>query len=426
MVKNHSQLDVSEGEVLRQINTLKNYVVKHSEDIPDRLYKAMSGISQTFLAFQKGKGAKGWASQAVDELGSPLWDSASAEIIENATPLLFLQGGGGLKPGDIQFGPGSSFVTKSVPDSPLSIDELYANARSYLQTIDDKNKELAAIVGPVALINTYADGEIKIGPYPPYLPMPIPVPSKLVVTLTTTFLESLRLLVSSNVLDIPFLRKILSIVLAFYDVIRGEWKDGILTFLGFFSDTWMIYGMTGKLMRWMYSLISPDIQMRIEEDLFAGGKSMIIGFWLWVLGLVSPKYVREMINEMIRSATKPLETINEQIAKVEAQAQASAAHLGARVKFPRVPLEQIPSFDDIQNFQSIVHRPEIFCNPVFQQAIAPAMSIAPLRVALELMNIPTTPEKIAEKCANQPASISEAITQTLKPTVTLNRPLLPK
>jgi hypothetical protein len=151
---------------------------------------------------------------------------------------------------------------------------------------------------------------------------------------------------------------------------------------------------------------------------------MMVGFWLWWVSILSPDYVRATINDMIATATKPLETINEQLAKVEQQAQASAAKLGAKVIFPRLPIERIPSFDDIQNFQSLLHQPELVCSAAFQQAIQPAMSIPVLRVVLELLNIPITPEKKAEICKDIPAdqSIVNSVAEALEPTVVLPTP----
>jgi hypothetical protein len=87
------------------------------------------------------------------------------------------------------------------------------------------------------------------------------------------------------------------------------------------------------------------------------------------------------------------------------------------VEFPKIPLDKIPSFDDIQNFQAILHQPEIVCSPVFQQALTPAMTIPVLRVFLELLDIPTRPEKMAEMCKDQPASVADAVTKALTPTI---------
>jgi hypothetical protein len=152
--------------------------------------------------------------------------------------------------------------------------------------------------------------------------------------------------------------------------------------------------------------------------LFAGTKSAIIGAWLWVISILSPAYVRAAVNSMVETVKLPLEELNKTIDQMEQQAQQQGDAMGVTVKFPRIPLDKIPSFDDIQNFQTILHQPAVFCSPVFQQAIQPALGIPVLRIALELMDLPTQPDALQEACAGQPATIQEAITEQLKPTIT--------
>jgi hypothetical protein len=120
---------------------------------------------------------------------------------------------------------------------------------------------------------------------------------------------------------------------------------------------------------------------------------------------------------MIDTAKMPLEELNKKIEAIEQQTQQVAEKAGVQVVFPKIPLDKIPSFDDIQNFQSLLSNPEIYCSPVFQAALAPAMSIPPLRLFLELLNVPTLPEKIQERCKDMPQDIAESITAALKPVV---------
>jgi hypothetical protein len=199
-----------------------------------------------------------------------------------------------------------------------------------------------------------------------------------------------------------------------------------MTFMGVFSSSWMVYGMIGKTTRWVYNFMAPDIQQRIESDMFAGGKSMMLGAWLWMASVVSPSYVRDAINQLMETAKQPLEVLNQKIAAIEQQAQASVAAIGAKVEFPRIPLDKLPSFDDIQNFQTILHQPEIYCSPVFKEAMKPALEIPIIRVVFELLNIPTTDEGFTKVCANQPASLADAMVDKLKPTVTLPQVELPQ
>jgi hypothetical protein len=412
---------ISEAEVLRTLQEAKTAVQTHKDQLPNALYKAMNGFSQTFLSYKEKNGAAGWAKEAVDEFGEPLWTAEQAAEIEAAFPVAVAQAGGAMGVESLKFGPSSTLITPTEPIN-FSIDEIVGNVSSYLAALDKKNRELAALIGPVAIINNMKE-DPRIGPLP-FIGREVQIPARAILPMINAALEACRLLVSNQLIDSSFLRSILSFALAILDISRGEWRDGILSALGLFGKQWMMIGLIGKTARWVYNFISPDIQSRLSTDIFDASKSMIVGFWLWWVSILSPDYVRATINDMIATATKPLETINEQLAKVEQQAQVSAAKLGAKVVFPRLPIERIPSFDDIQNFQSLLHQPEIVCSAAFQQAIQPAMSIPVLRVVLELLNIPITPEKKAEVCKDIPAnqSIVNSVAQALEPTVVLPTP----
>jgi hypothetical protein len=241
----------------------------------------------------------------------------------------------------------------------------------------------------------------------------------MILPMINGLLESCRLLVSSSFLDIAILRQLLSIVLAIFDVSRGEWRDGVLSFLGVFGKHYMIMGLVGKTFRWVYSFVSPDLQDRLETDMFDSFKSAILGSWLWVVSVVSPDFVRAQVNQLIETTKVPLEELNKQMAELEQQAQVSAQAIGAEIQFPRLPLDKIPSFDDIQNFQSILHQPEFLCLPAFQAQLQRAMAVPALRIVLELLNIPTTDLGMADFCKAQPKNAVEAVTKALTPTVVL-------
>jgi hypothetical protein len=252
------------------------------------------------------------------------------------------------------------------------------------------------------------------------MPFRVQFPSRLILPTINAILESARLIVSNSSSDNANLRKISSFILGMFDIFRGEWKDGVLSFLGLISYDWMIYGMVGKVARWVYNFISPDIKARIEEDLYASTKSMIIGGWLWLLSVASPDFVRARIMELIDKAKAPVEELNEKIKGVEKEAQAVAKNMDISVQFPKIPLDKIPSFDDIQNFQSLLGNPQVYCSQAFQESLVDALKIPAFRIVIELMNIPTTPTMIAEKCKDIPANIGDAVAESMKPIVVPN------
>jgi hypothetical protein len=410
--------ELHQEDVLEELDKIKEYASTHQNEVAESIYNAMNGISTTLLAYKDKKGEPGWASELKDRDGNPLWNEEQEKVLSEKLPAVFSQTGGAMMPGDLKFGPGSTMVTPMV-EVPLSIDQMVQNIRNYLGALDQKNRQLADMIGPVALISRAPGGELGVGPFPPYLPIRLPIPTNLLLTSINSILESCRLIVSNSLIDIGILRKFFSVILAFYDILRGQWRDGVLSMMGVYSQTFMFYGMVGKVARWVYDFISPDIQTRLEDDILAGGKSMVVGFWLWFLTLVSPKIVQNTINTLLQTINMPLDMLNKQIDSIEQQAQAAAAPLGAKVEFPRIPMDKVPSFEDIQNFQAILHRPEIFCSEGFQAIFSPAIAIPPLRLAFELLNIPTTPEGVAKQCTGVPKTMTEALVKSMTPTVTI-------
>lgn len=409
--------DVSQREVLNQIQTVKQYVQNHQQELPHQLYQAMDGLSRTALAYIDSKGKPGWAMNVKTAGEDTLWSPEQAEQLETLFPTV-AQRGGALSQDTFKFGPESSLVTPDPSSTLPSLDELAGQVKAFLQSIDAKNRELAKMIGPVAMVNQMKT-DPSIGPFPPFLAVPVKIPARMILPMINGVLESCRLLVSNSFVDIGILRQLLSIVLAIFDVSRGEWRDGVLSFLGVFGKHYMIMGLVGKTFRWVYSFVSPDLQDRLETDMFDSFKSAILGSWLWVVSVVSPDFVRAQVNQLIETAKVPLEELNAQMAELEQQAQVSAKAIGAEIQFPTLPLDRIPSFDDIQNFQSILHQPEFICLPAFQSQLQRAMAVPALRIVLELLNVPTTELAMATVCKDQPKSAVEAVTKALTPTVVL-------
>jgi hypothetical protein len=413
--------DISRGEVLRQIESVSEYVTDHATEIPGKIYDALSNFSELALSYIKNPVVD---TELVTAGG---WSAEQASALAELLPYASVMAGGAMMDGiegELKKGTDTNFF-KYKPELPaFSIDDAVEKVQSYLHWLDQENKKLAATVGAVAFVKgppsengkqPYKD--YQFGPYPPYFPAQVPVSPNMILVLINSALEACRLLVSNNFFDSPTLRKILSFVLAIFDVLRGEWRNGILSFLGFFSQSWMITGMILKSTRWVYSFVSPDIQTQLESDLFKASKSMIVGSFLWMVTVVSPAYVREKVDNLMMAVKTTAEQVNQQIDQLEPEVQAVAEKMGATVKFPRIPLQQLPSFDDLQNLQILLRQPLFYCNDAVKSKIQSAAEIAPLRLFLELLSIPYKGESIAEKCANTPSNPVQAITESLEPTV---------
>jgi outer membrane murein-binding lipoprotein Lpp len=409
------QHDISRGEVLRQIEGVTNYVAEHAAEIPGIVYDAFNNFSEVALSYL---GDPAWDAKLVASGG---WSAEQASALSELLPYASVMAGGGEGiEGELQKGIDTNIFKYKPELPPFSIDDAVEKVQSYLNWLDEENKKLAATVGAVAFVkgspgNTYKD--YQFGPYPPYFPAQVPVSPNMILVLINSALEACRLLVSNNFFDSPTLRKILSFVLSLYDILRGSWRDGVLSFLGVFGQSWMITGMILKSTRWVYSFVSPDIQTQLQADLYKASKSMIIGYFLWMVTIVSPAFVREKVDNLMIAVKTTAEQVNEQIDQLEPEVQAVAAKMGASVKFPRIPLNQIPSFDDLQNLQILLRQPLFYCNDAVKPKIESAAEIPSLRLFLELLSIPYKSEKVAEKCKDISSEPVQAITQALEPTV---------
>ena len=421
---------IKKEDIFNKLEEIKKFVSHHTTNLPNTVWEAMDGFSKTFLAFRDKGGAANWATDLKNADGNPLWTEKQVKMLEELLSKVVekqqerqqeRQHGGGPNSEKVPQLQSSPSVTPITPPdlSWVSLDKAYYDARSVLEGLDKNNKEMARSIGALVIVNSYekkGEDVMLVPKTPPYLPVDIRVPPRIILPLLNTVIEAIRLLVTVT-FDNQLLRQLFSLSLALLDVARGEWKDGILSFLGVFGKDWMFMGIVGKTARWIYNFMSPNIQENLEENLFQGGKSIFAGFWLWLGSVTSPALVRSQINELIAKGNSTVEEINKKIDKVEEVSQKEAAKAGMKVTFPRVPLDKMPSFDDIQNFQIIIQQPAVFCNPSFQTILKPALAIPPLRVFLEMLNVPTIDEKIAEYCKNVPQNLEGAVAKELKPTI---------
>jgi len=150
-------------------------------------------------------------------------------------------------------------------------------------------------------------------------------------------------------------------------------------------------------------------------------KSLVAGFVFWLIATFSPDAVRQSIRLQFDKLKELVDNANGQIEKIEGTMQKSLEPLGLKIKFNELPAGFVPTFDDIQNLQSIARQPAIFCSKEFQEAIEPLNAIPPARLILELFNIPTDSQTLKDECKELTgSSIEKTMEQSLMPEITVN------
>jgi hypothetical protein len=396
------------------------------------LYDAFNGVSQLLLTFKQHGGKQGWSSDLTDSQGQSVYSNEEQAQLESSfrslSPFIdpiFLsqtvtkssQQHGGLIPSTNP----QALISYENPFGPInpddiSIDKAYKSLTRYIDELDEKNRVLARTIGPFRFIN-----ELKIDPkvpLPPPLP-PLSIPARVIIPAILTGLELLRLLVSFGPLSNDMLRKISSLVLAAADLANGSWKNALLTGAGVFGTTPLLLGIFGKLLNNTFELMSPEVRVTLRDQAFRGAKSAFIGFWLFMFSILAPDFVRGIVNTALEGLKKPLEEFNEKIGDLENKVQGQLTPLGLHAEFQRLPLDMLPSLEDIQNIQILASRPEIYCSPEFQVVLDPLMKLVPIRLALELMGVPSQDDDKAAVCSKFAGqTVANSVVNTLTPTIT--------
>lgn len=426
---------VDKNQLLQRITNTQTLIEKDPESLKRSVFSLISGFSELALAYKDQGGKEGWSSGVKTNLGkfSPANEQLLSSVLKNVFNPRDVSGNitsephqtthtqqaqtGGDNP-QLRSSAQSDYVVTALPfsTSEISLDNLYYGIKERLHRYDASTREIAKIVGSVALVDNH--GDIQIGPVGKYIPA-IPISKNLILPFINAILETIRLIVTFGPIEIPLLRKLNSLTLAMLDLSRGEWKDSLLSFLGFFSRDWLLTGLILKTFRWVYNFIAPDIQDRLEDSAYAASKSALLGFWIYIISITAPNEIRTMFNSVADTARIPIEQFNKEIDELEKTAQASGIAKGGKITFPRISMDRIPSFDDLQNLQSVLKQPEIFCNPVTQKILGPIIEQPALRLVLELMDVPTIPEKRIQHCKDQNGSQSviESLAGKLQPTI---------
>lgn len=426
------QNDVTVKDVEAKLEEAYQILQNDKENIPDRLYHALEGISSVFYAWHHSNGKAGWSTSLIDPKGKPYFTKQQRDLLEDAFntygPLfteVFEEAvllGGGASMENLQQGATSEFVklTSAVNPEDISIDKLYTTITTKMDQYDQQWKSIADSLGIVRAVEQQDYRGTIIIPMAPPIPVPYYILGKTIFPFLTTVLDMLRLALGNPIFDIFTVRIFLSMVLAILDLLRGDWQTAFLTSLGIFSSSGVIIGILGKIIRNAWLFIAPDLQKQLRDDIYKSSKSMVIGFLLWCFSIFSPDAIRFAVNQSFEKMKEIVDKFNQKVTNVEGQVQKVAEQAGVKVTFPRVPLTILPSMDDIQNLQTIARVPEVYCSPEVQAILQPVLLVPPLRLVLELLNIPTVPEMVKEQCKGvDTTSLAKAVSEKVTPDVEL-------
>jgi hypothetical protein len=306
----------------------------------------------------------------------------------------------------------------------ISIDRGFQRVRDYIDSIDEQVHAITDELGPTAFISKMpTDPKIPL-PFPPGI---LPIPKNSILPFITVLLEVIKIFILINPFDFSTGRKVVSIVQAIYEFSLGNWRQSLLSFMGFFGKGVGLTATLGKFILNAWLFIEPSIRSKLEIYAFRGTKSIIVSFLIWLFHIFAPDLLWIPIKTFIDSLNAVLEQATEQERVLEeklTQYLQSMGYSGYSVKLPTID-EIITdekggkirlSYEDLQNVQRLLALPIIQCSKEGRAVMEPLLQ-TPARIIFELMNIPTTPEGLQGMCgvsdASQLPSMSDVIAKAV-------------
>lgn len=418
---------------LRELETLAK-----QDGIQKKMYDSFSGLCYLATEAVQADFRQGWAREILDTRDKPLFTREEAEIIEKFAksaiqPIvkdaswakMTPQRGGKIPPIVPPSFDGIIKMASKIDLTKVSMDEAYWAIQDFIASTDAQAKDLSRTLGAFRFFyETPADIKVPIPipiPAPPFVfTVLVPIPSRAVPFLIGVFVETIRLIATFTPFTPAIFRELLSIVLAVIDLLQGEWKHAILSLAGYWGAGPMVIGIVGKVFLNVLSMIAPDLRERLLWDLYQSSKSLMIGSILWLFATFAPDFVRNIVRKQFDALALLVDKGNEMIDKVEEGMKKVAEPAGITIDLKDIPEGMVPSFDDIQNLQSIVRQPGIYCSKEFNEIIEPLRYIPPIRLVLELMSIPTDAKSMEMECRGIAGkSISDTVADMVTPDISL-------
>jgi hypothetical protein len=275
---------------------------------------------------------------------------------------------------NVEFTPDAIF--NMIMEKIGSIDEIvkkYAGDWGVLrlQRYYDETEDIQVIPQPlITLINGLTEGGfIVMG----NILSEIKISFRVILFVVYLFFDIAR--IAAGLSNRDYIRKIMSIILSVLELLRGEWKKSILTFLGYFGTSPLLVGALLKIFLVTFQLMDPQKQETFLIDSFDTTKSVLIGFLLNIFQITAPLPVRLYLNEAFDKIRDFKLNRNTQLEQVGIEKR---------------PEYLIPTFEDINNIQSIIADKAIVCSKKFQDAIADVYNNTIMRIILEIMRIPVS------------------------------------
>lgn len=278
------------------INVSMEYLEKLANQEPEvlakKVYHTFSKFSNLVIEARKGNFKRGWASLIKDRHG-PVFSSKEARMIEDAFQ-------GCIQPLFI--------MHHSLPRraNNKNIDKIFNTIQRHYAEVDMQLNELSREFGPFRFFYEKKHDftvlfSVPLPQAPHYTIVKIPEKSKGVSIFIDRILESIRSILSTSDSNSNEIKTCISVfLLALVDILKGDWKQGLLGLITCYNDSPLVLELIGKVLFILLDVFTPELSGIMHQT----NKTMLIAFCLWgfSFSLESERLsIRNQLDKMNRS-----------------------------------------------------------------------------------------------------------------------------
>lgn len=206
----------------------------------------------------------------------------------------------------------------------------------------------------------------------------IKVPFRLIVVCIYLGIDVTRLAI--NLIDYKKGREVMSILLSLFELLRGDWKQSILSLVGYYGQSPLLVGELLKTYLYLFEILDPSLQDNIIRGSLKVGKSLIIGALLAITKVITPDGYRFPMMLSLYEKSQEGENLS---------------------KSAGIPMKSYlkPSWNDINNIQAVWSDPKYTCSKEFIDQINNTTDFVS-RIVLQLLDIEVDPHTCNVKIVN--------------------------
>ncbi len=360
------------------LNEIEEELAKHPDTIPEHVFQTLETICKLVYLWKTSEKKSGWSKQ----LG--LLEPEESTVLESRFQDLETQAGGGEKE-----------------------DEEFENEyKTFQQKLGDIGTQWREIINALGVVATNTlqkvSASLSNGERQGKSNQKESAETNLtgnILMFFSTLVESLRIWVAYSYVDSATYRVLLSFSQSILDTIRGNIRQALISSLGIFGQHGYYISVLMRFVVNIIETVSPGISNNLEMDLYKNMKTITAGALLWTYYTFAPLSLKYNINHIFEEVKKIAR--EEEIALGPLTSKVKKAAADNDIKVPDLPLETVPSYEDIQMLGSLLNQPEIACLPSFKKLMYPLRSVFMLRLTLDLLNVPTGKAEIDDLCARQ-------------------------